>query len=159
MDERLTNPRDTPGVIAPPPLILLGFVLLGLALDWLRPAAFLPSAVQYAVGAALIALALALAAAAIVCFTRAGTNVPTRQPATALVVAGPYRFSRNPIYVGMILLVLGIGVMVDSVWLIGLALPFAFVLRYGVIAREERYLAAKFGDAYRAYRERVRRWL
>ena len=153
-----TPTRDKPGVIAPPPLILASFILLGLALDWLRPAAFLPSAVQYAAGAALIALALTLSISAIVCFTRAGTNIPTYRPATALVVAGPYRFSRNPIYVGMILLLLGIGVMVDSLWLIGLAAPFAFVLRYGVIAREERYLEAKFGDAYRAYRERVRRW-
>src|SRR5262245_5839152 len=107
-----TPTRDSPGVIAPPPLILLTTILIGLGLDWLRPAAFLPSAVQYAVGGALMALALALAVSAIVCFTRAGTNVPTYRPTTALVSAGPYRFSRNPIYVGMILLVLGIGTMV-----------------------------------------------
>ena len=152
-------PRDTPGVIAPPPLILLAFVLAGLALDWLRPAAFLPAAVQYAVGAALIAIAGALASSAFIRFIRAGTNIPTRRPTTALVVAGPYRFTRNPIYVGMILLLLGIGIMVDSVWLLALAVPFALVLRYGVITREERYLEAKFGDAYRAYRARVRRWI
>jgi len=151
--------RDIPGVIAPPPLILLGHILLGLALDWLRPAPFLPAAAQYALGAVLIVLALALAGAAIFRFARAGTNVPTRQPATALVVAGPYRFSRNPIYVGMILLLLGIGVMVDSVWILACAVPFALVLRYGVIAREERYLAAKFGDAYRLYCAKVRRWI
>ena len=150
---------DIPGVVARPPLILAGFILLGLALDWLRPAAFLPAAVQYAVGAALIAFALVLTISAIVCFTRAGTNVPTNRPATALVAVGPYRLSRNPIYVSMILLVLGIGVMVDSVWMIALAVPFALVLRYGVIAREERYLEAKFGDDYRAYRARVRRWI
>jgi protein-S-isoprenylcysteine O-methyltransferase Ste14 len=151
--------RDTPGVIAPPPLILFGFLLAGLALDWLRPASFLPSAVQYALGGALIALAGALALSAFVRFLRAGTPIPTRQPTTALVIAGPYRFSRNPIYVGMILLLLGIGVMVDSVWILALAVPFAFVLRYGVIAREERYLDAKFGDAYRMYRMQVRRWV
>jgi protein-S-isoprenylcysteine O-methyltransferase Ste14 len=121
--------RDTPGVIAPPPLILLGFVLAGLALDWLRPAAFLPSAIQHAFGAMLIALAIALAASALLRFVRAGTNVPTRRPATALVVAGPYRFSRIPIYVGMIALLIGIGVMVDTIWLVALAVPFALVLR------------------------------
>lgn len=151
--------RDTPGVIAPPPLILLGFFLAGLGLDWLRPVPFLPQSIQYALGGALIALALALAVSAIVCFSRAGTNVPTRRPATALVAAGPYRFSRNPIYVGMIALLLGAGVMVDSVWIVALAVPFALVLRYGVIAREERYLEAKFADSYRAYRARVRRWV
>ncbi len=151
--------RDAPGVIAPPPLILLGHILVGLALDWLLPAPFLPSAVQYALGAALIALSLALAGSAIFRFLRAGTNVPTRLPAKALVIAGPYRFSRNPIYVGMLLLMLGIGVMVDSIWIVAMAVPFALVLRYGVIAREERYLEAKFGEPYRAYRATVRRWI
>ena len=81
--------------------------------------------------------------------------MPTRRPTTALVVTGPYRFSRNPIYVGMILLLLGAGVMVDAPWLIALAVPFALVLRYGVIAREERYLEAKFGDGYGTYRARA----
>ena len=152
-------PRDNPGVIARPPLILFIFIALGIALDWLMPAAFLPPAVQYAVGGVLIALALVLAIAAMVCFARAGTNIPTYRPATALVAVGPYRFSRNPIYVAMILLVLGIGVMVDSVWIVALAVPFAVVLRYGVIAREERYLEVKFRDSYRAYRARVRRWI
>jgi protein-S-isoprenylcysteine O-methyltransferase Ste14 len=151
--------RDVPGVIAPPPLILLGHILVGLALDWLWPAPFLPPAIQYAVGAALIVLAGALAGTAIARFLRAGTNVPTRRPATVLVIAGPYRFSRNPIYVGMIVLLLGIGFAVDSLWIIALAAPFALVLRYGVIAREERYLEAKFADAYRAYRARVPRWM
>jgi protein-S-isoprenylcysteine O-methyltransferase Ste14 len=151
--------RDTAGVIAPPPLLFLGFLLAGLALDWLRPAPFLPAALQYAAGGALIALAGALAGAAIARFVRAGTNVPTYRPTTALVVVGPYRFTRNPIYVGMIALMLGIGIMVDTIWILALALPFALVLNYGVIAREERYLEAKFGDAYRAYRAQVRRWI
>ena len=151
--------RDIPGVIAPPPLILLGHVLVGLALDWLWPAPFLPSPIQYALGAVLIVVAGTIAGTAIVRFLRAGTNVPTRQPATTLVIAGPYRFSRNPIYVGMILLLLGIGVIVDSVWILALAVPFALVLRYGVIAREERYLAAKFDEAYRSYCAKVRRWI
>jgi protein-S-isoprenylcysteine O-methyltransferase Ste14 len=100
-----------------------------------------------------------LAFSAIACFLRAGTNVPTRRPATALVINGPYRFSRNPIYTGMIVLLLGIGVMVDSAWILAMAVPLALVLRYGVIAREERYLEAKFGAPYRAFRENVRRWI
>jgi protein-S-isoprenylcysteine O-methyltransferase Ste14 len=152
-------PRDNPGVIARPPLILFACIALGLALDWLMPAAFLPSAVQYTAGGVLIALALTLAVAAFAYFARAGTNIPTYRPSTALVVVGPYRLSRNPIYVAMILLVLGIGVTIDSVAIVALAVPFAVVLRYGVIAREERYLEAKFRDSYRAYRARVRRWI
>lgn len=151
--------RDIPGVIAPPPLILLGFILLGLALDFLRPLPLLPAQAQYAIGAALIVIAGAFAFSAIALFLRAGTNVPTRRPATALVTAGPYRFSRNPIYTGMILLLLGVGVMVDSAWILAMAVPFALTIRYGVIAREERYLERKFGDEYRAFRGRVRRWI
>ena len=151
--------RDNPGVIARPPLIALSFLLAGLALDWLRPAPFLPAAVQYAVGAAVIVVSFAFALPALLSFRRAGTNVPTTRPTTALVTTGPYRFSRNPIYVGMILLLLGIGITIDSPWLIGAIVPFALVLRYGVIAREERYLEAKFGQAYREFRARVRRWI
>ena len=151
--------RDVPGVVAPPPLILLGFLLAGLALDWLRPLPLLPAAAQYAIGGVLIALASAFAFSAIAWFLRAGTNVPTRRPATALVTSGPYRISRNPIYAGMILLLLGIGAMVDSAWILAMAIPLALVLRYGVIAREERYLEAKFGDSYREFRARVRRWI
>ena len=151
--------RDTPGVIAPPPLGLLGFLLAGLALDWIRPLPLLPAVVQYAIGGVLIALASAFAFSAIARFLRAGTNVPTRRPATVLVTNGPYRFTRNPIYTGMILLLLGIGVMVDSAWILAMAVPLALVLRFGVIAREERYLEAKFGDPYRAYCARVRRWI
>lgn len=151
--------HDVPGVVAPPPLILLGFLLAGLALDWIRPLPLLPAAAQYAIGGVLVALASAFAFSAIACFLRAGTNVPTRRPATALVTGGPYRFSRNPIYTGMILLLLGIGAMVDSVWIVAMAAPFALVIRYGVIAREERYLEAKFGDSYRTFRNSVRRWI
>ena len=153
------NQRDVPGVIAPPPLILLGFILAGLGLDLIQPAPFLPQTLQYALGAVLIALGLALAGSAIVCFLRAGTNVPTRLPATALVRAGPYRFTRNPIYVAMIALLLGVGIMVDSAWVLAMAVPFALVIRYGVIAREERYLETKFGEPYRAYRAEIRRWI
>ncbi len=154
-----SSKRGSPGVLAPPPLILAGHLILGLALDWILAAPFLAPAIQYSLGAVLIAAAAALAGAAIVRFARAGTNVPTHRPTTALVVAGPYRYSRNSIYVAMLLLLLGIGIMVDSAWIVALAAPFALVLRYGVIAREERYLDAKFGDPYRAYRARIRRWV
>lgn len=158
MSSAPTN-ADTAGVIARPPFILLAHFAAGFALDWFCPAPFLPAPVQYALGAALILCAGAFAGSAIIRFLRAGTNVPTNRPTTALVTTGPYRFSRNPIYVGMLLLLAGVGVAVDSVWIVALAVPFALVLRFGVIAREERYLEAKFADAYRAYRARVRRWI
>ena len=104
-------------------------------------------------------LALALAAWAIVTITRAGSNVPTNQPTTTIVRSGPYRFTRNPIYLGMFLGLIGLAIAFDNLWLLMMLVPFALVVRYGVVAREEAYLERKFGDVYCGYRSRVRRWL
>jgi protein-S-isoprenylcysteine O-methyltransferase Ste14 len=107
----------------------------------------------------VLVLALALFAWAVVTMTRAGTNVPTNRPSTTIVESGPYRLTRNPIYVGMFLGLIGLGLAFDNLWLLLVLVPFALVIRYGVVAREEAYLERKFGDAYRGYRARVRRWL
>jgi protein-S-isoprenylcysteine O-methyltransferase Ste14 len=104
-------------------------------------------------------LALALFAWAIVTISRAGSNVPTNRPTTTIVESGPYRFTRNPIYMAMFLALIGLAVAFDSLWLFITLVPFALVIRYGVVAREEAYLERKFGDVYRAYRSRVRRWV
>ncbi len=90
---------------------------------------------------------------------RAGTRIQTVQPTTTIVDEGPYRYSRNPIYVGMFLGLIGLSLGFDSLWLLITLVPFYFVIRNGVVAREEVYLERKFGDAYRAYKTRVRRWL
>jgi len=111
------------------------------------------------VGGAVFALALALAAWAIATLTRAGSNVPTSMPTMTIVDAGPYRFTRNPIYLGMIVGLIGLAIAFDSLWLLVALMPFALVIRYGVVACEEAYLERKFGDVYRRYRSRVRRWL
>jgi protein-S-isoprenylcysteine O-methyltransferase Ste14 len=104
-------------------------------------------------------LALALVAWAIVTITRAGSNVPTHLPTTTIVDSGPHRFTRNPIYLGMFLGLVGLAIAFDNLWLLMMLLPFALVIRYGVVARKEAYLERKFGDVYRGYRSRVRRWL
>ena len=78
---------------------------------------------------------------------------------TALVTEGPFQFSRNPIYLALTLIYCGIGMAADSGWVLGLVVPVLAVMRYGVIAAEERYLEAKFGEAYRHYKGHVRRWL
>ena len=80
-------------------------------------------------------------------------------PTTTIVDAGPYRFTRNPIYLGMIVGLIGLAIAFDSLWLLVALMPFALVIRYGVVAREEAYLERKFGDVYRRFRSRVRRWL
>jgi len=110
-------------------------------------------------GAMVFVLALALFLWAIVTMTRAGSNVPTNRPTTTIVESGPYRFTRNPIYLAMFLGLMGLAIAFDNLWLLMMLVPFAFVIRYGVVAREEAYLERKFGDVYGGYRSRVRRWL
>ena len=156
----MADTADTAHVIIRPPLAWGFAVIAGLALDWLLPWPFLPADLPKGfLGASLFVLALALLAWAIVTMTRAGSNVPTNRPTTTIVESGPYRFTRNPIYLGMVLGLIGLGIAFDNLWLLVMLVPFALVIRYGVVAREEAYLERKFGDVYRGYRSRVRRWL
>ena len=139
----------------------MGLSLIGgLALNRLVPLPFLPVDLPAGwLGAMVFVLALALFAWAIVTITRAGSNVPTNRPTTTIVESGPYRFTRNPIYLGMFLGVIGLAIAFDNLWLPMMLVPFALIIRYGVVAREGAYLERKFGYVYRGYRSRVRRWL
>ncbi|MDT3686332.1 MAG: isoprenylcysteine carboxylmethyltransferase family protein [Pseudorhodoplanes sp.] len=156
----MSDPADTANVIIRPPIAWALAVLVGLALQWVASLPFLPASVPAGwVGGMVFVLALALLAWGIATITRAGSNVPTNMPATTIVQTGPYRFTRNPIYLGMFLGLVGLAIAFDSLWLLGTLVAFVLVIRYGVVAREEAYLERKFGDVYRHYRTRVRRWL
>ena len=151
---------DTAQVIIRPPLAWVLAVIAGLALNWLMPLPFVPAAVPARwLGGAVFVLALALFAWAITTIIRAGSNVPTNMPTTSIVDTGPYRFTRNPIYLGMTLGLVGLAIAFDSLWLLAMLVPFLVAIRYGVVAREEDYLERKFGEVYRGYRARVWRWL
>jgi protein-S-isoprenylcysteine O-methyltransferase Ste14 len=153
--------KDTPGVIAPPPLIFLGFLIVGFALNALVPLRLvsIDPKLNWTIGAVLILVGVVAFALAIRNFMRAATPVPTRKPTRTLVTTGIHARSRNPIYVAMFLIYTGIGLVANSGWIFLLFVPLALIIRYGVVAREEAYLERKFGDAYRAYTSRVRRWL
>jgi protein-S-isoprenylcysteine O-methyltransferase Ste14 len=151
--------NDVPGVVAPPPVLLLGAILAGVGGQRLAPVPLVPGGVPAAGGLLVIAAALALAVASIREFRRAGTEYVTRKPATALVVRGPYRRSRNPIYVAFLCLQLGIALLANNAWIAAMIAPLAVCLHFGVIVREERYLSRRLGPAYDAYRASVRRWL
>ena len=156
------NNTDTAGVIARPPLLFLGALLLGVAADRLLPVPFAiadSGAGRWIVAGVLIVTGLAIAAAGIRDFSRAGTPVPTNEPTRVLATHGIHGWSRNPIYVGMFLLYVGIAVAARSAWALILTVPLAITIRYGVVAREEAYLERRFHDAYRDYKSRVRRWL
>jgi protein-S-isoprenylcysteine O-methyltransferase Ste14 len=145
-----------------PPLLYLACLVLGFALDQLLPLPLSYSEARWICsigGGALILAGVAIMAVGARNFSRAGTPVPSNQPVRALVTGGIHGWSRNPIYVGMLLLYAGIGTAARSPWVLILALPLIIILRYGVIAREEIYLERRFGNAYRDYKARVRRWL
>ena len=161
-DPRSVQAPDNAGVIAPPPLIALATLGIGLAIDWLFPV-FVLSVVftwptRVAIGGVLFAAGAVLAVVAERTFRRIGTNVPPWQPTLQLATAGIYEWVRNPMYVGTGLMVAGAGIAFASNWTLILLIPAALVLHYGVVKREERYLEAKFGDDYRRYKERVPRY-
>jgi len=156
----MDNTADTAQVIIRPPLAWGLAIIAGLTLNWLVPLPFLPADLPAGwLGAMVFVLAVALFAWAIVTITRAGSKVPTNRPTTTIVEAGPYRFTRNPVYLGMFLGLIGLAIAFDNLWLLIMLVPFALVIRYAVVAREEAYLERKFSDIYHGYRSRVRRWL
>jgi protein-S-isoprenylcysteine O-methyltransferase Ste14 len=158
-----TNQADNPGVIARPPRIFLGFLIVGVILDrvWPAVAAAQPfgGGMRFIPALALLSLGVATLTSAMRRFRAAGTNVPTPMPTKVLVTGGLYAYSRNPIYLALSLIYLGLAIGADSVWSVILTVPVLLIVRYGVIAREERYLERKFGGAYLDYRERVHRWI
>ena len=158
----MTEARDNAGVIAPPPLIALAAVVLGLALDWLLPAYLLTVLLSWperiVIGVVLIGTGAALAVPAIRGFRSAGTHVEPWKPSTALVTGGIFGWLRNPMYVGLTLLLAGLSILLASDWMLVMTIIFVPVIHFGVVKREERYLEAKFGDAYRSYKARVPRY-
>ncbi len=148
-------------MIAPPPLLFAGTLVVGLMVDFLvfRARTGLAETWRIAASACALAAGAALLVAALGGFRRAGTPARPWKESTALVVAGVYAFTRNPMYLGMALVYGGVALLADSLIALLLLAPLLLVIQFGVIAREERFMEAKFGDAYRAYKKRVRPWL
>jgi protein-S-isoprenylcysteine O-methyltransferase Ste14 len=163
--ERQSTDNRTAGVIARPPLLFLAALLLGFAADHLLRLPFPVARTGWvhwisAINAGvLILVGIAVFAASMRNFSRAATPVQGTRPTRALVTTGIHGWSRNPIYLGMFLVYLGIGLVVRSPSILLLAVPLAITIHYGVVAREEAYLEQRFGDAYREYKARVSRWL
>lgn len=150
--------HDRPDVIARPPRIAVAFLGAGFVLDQFMLAPFLYEPVQYLGGAGLLIAGVALMAAAMRQFRAAGTSIETWRATEGIVTRGPYAGTRNPIYIALLLIYTGIGVIANAPAVVAL-LPVLFgVLHFGVVLREEDYLECKFGDSYLAYRQVVPRW-
>lgn len=154
VDERLL-----PGVRFPPPLLYLGGFGVGLLLEAAWPVGDMPGWLAVACGVAGLLGFVALDGAAMARFIRAETSPIPSKPTTALVVSGPYRFTRNPMYLGMAALYAGLALAFDVIWALALLPIVLLVVDRVVIPPEERYMESHFGEEYAAYRRRVRRWL
>ena len=155
----MTARLDSPGVRVPPPALYALAVLVGYLLNprWPLPAG--DSGVVRGLAWVLTLACIALSVTSIGRFWRSRTSIVPIRPATTLVIAGPYRFTRNPMYVGLAGLTIALGLFINSWWPTVLLLPVLPVVRWFVIAPEEQYLERRFGADYLAYRQRVRRWL
>jgi protein-S-isoprenylcysteine O-methyltransferase Ste14 len=149
---------DSAGVRFPPPFIYLIALVLGIFGGRLLPGALPRGPWLVVIGSVFFLAGLALAGSAIGLFRANRTNVNPNAPVTALVTSGPYRFTRNPMYVGLALVYLAVAIWTASLWACVLLVAVLIIIRYAVIAREERYMTAKFGDAYISFTSRVRRW-
>ena len=158
----MNDVRDTAGVIAPPPLIALAALVLGLTFDRLLPAYVLTVLLslpeRIVIGALLLVVSAGLAIPALLAFRAAGTHVEPWKPSSVVVTDGIFAWLRNPMYVGLIMGLAGLSVLLASDWTLVMTAIVAPVLHFGVVKREERYLEAKFGDAYRGYKARVPRY-
>jgi protein-S-isoprenylcysteine O-methyltransferase Ste14 len=158
----MNEATDNAGVIAPPPLLAAAVIVLGLLLDWLLPAYVLTLLLSMAgrvlIGAVLIGAGLALIIPANLAFRSAGTNPEPWKPSVALVTDGIFGWVRNPMYVGGTFVLVGLSILLASDWMLVMTVIFTGVLHFGVVRREERYLEAKFGEAYRRYRNKVPRY-
>ena len=149
-----------PQLPLPPPILMAIALVVAIILDWAPPRFLAPMGfnAQVIIGVLLVAGSLLLVAAAVRTFRREGTNVVPTRPALKIVTSGPYRFTRNPMYLSMVLFMLGISLIFSLEW--GVILTPILWIGYDrlIVAREEAYLSAKFGGDYQALLKRPRRW-
>ncbi len=153
--------KDHPNVVIFPPLIPLAILLAACALQWLAPLGLLANlgqGLRAGTGLAIAIAGIAIAASGRRALVRRGTNVNPFQPSTALATEGIYRYTRNPMYDGGTLILTGIGVVFALDWIFPLLVLGLVTLHFGVVRREEEYLARKFGDEYRRFQARVPRY-
>lgn len=157
-----TTAKDSPGVIAPPPLVFLSGLLLGGMVQWFFPLHIFPekySFIARILGVVLIIFGLGIILTAKTKMQKAKTNIEPWKPTNAIISDGIYSYSRNPIYMAMILIYLGITLIFNAIWFLPFLVLVLIAMQYGVILREERYLEKKFGAEYLDYKKKVRRWI
>ena len=153
------TPEDRPEIPIKPGWYFAMYFIMGVGFDTLFPTYVFPEIVRFTLGAGLVFVGAVLNSTSISRFKNAHTNHETNKPARVLITDGPYRFSRNPIYLGFIFLYLGLGIFLNNLWIFVLGAPLLVTVQVVIIAREEDYLTGKFGEEYGEYYQSVRRWL
>jgi protein-S-isoprenylcysteine O-methyltransferase Ste14 len=159
LTEQDDQATDNAGVRIPPPLIWTVLLLVGLSIDSAWFSLKLASMMEMIIGGLIFGIALFIAVASVPRHNRAGSNIEPWKPTTAVFTDGAYARSRNPIYLAMLIAFAGIAIAAGSIASLALLVVFWAILQFYVVAREERYLAAKFGQEYNKYKNAVRRWL
>ncbi len=155
----MATSADNPGVVARPPLLYGAAFVVVLVFRWFWPIPIFGRAVALWPGLALIVLGVGTAIWGRRMMQAAGTSIDPALPTTAIVTSGPFRYSRNPLYLALSLLYLGLTLAFNTWWGIVVLVPILGIMHRGVVLREERYLEQKFGESYRQYRSKVRRYL
>jgi protein-S-isoprenylcysteine O-methyltransferase Ste14 len=153
------QPADNPGVIAFPPLIWLVNAVMSIVVHMFVQVPIMSYSVCLVCGVVLITLAPTLALSALITMKSAGTNVDPAKPALTIVRGGPFRFTRNPMYLALCLVQVALGFFLNDWITLLFVIPLALIFHYGVIVREEKYLTSKFGEPYLQYKREVRRWI
>lgn len=154
MHEKKNLPR-----VLPPPLYYGAAFLIGFLLNRWAPLDFPATVLSEVAGLLLILLSLLLVFSAIPQFRKHGTSVDVYKPTTTLVTSGVFRFTRNPMYLSLTLLYIGLSILFDNLWIFLMVVPAVLMVSFLNIRREEGELEAQFGDDYRDYKRRVRRWI
>ncbi len=150
---------DYANVVALPPLIMGGFLVLGLVIHFVYPVSVIPSSLGPWLGTPLILLSALIVVSAFRALRRGETTFDVLKSTTNIVSDGVFQYSRNPMYLSLLLLYVGLAFLINSLWILVLSIPLAVVIQKGVIEREEQYLERKFGEEYLCYKTRVRRWI
>jgi protein-S-isoprenylcysteine O-methyltransferase Ste14 len=151
--------QDNANVKILPPIVLVVALGFGVPIGILLPTRLLPADAAISLGVGMVAISVLLVIAAVHELRRQKTAFDVRKPTSAIVRTGVFRLTRNPVYLSMLLLYVGVSLLINSPWMLLLAIPTGSALCLAAIKPEERYLEAKFGDAYREYRATVPRWI
>jgi len=152
--------RDGAAVVIPPPLVFLAAIVVAVVMGWLWPrGVWFDAPLRYVVGGVGLLASGWLLSGAIGQFKRMDQDPKPWRPTPAITEAGPYRFTRNPMYLGFAAFTVGLGFVLGNGWFVPAALLAALAVQRTAIVHEEAYLERKFGEAYLAYKRRVRRWL